>query len=150
MIKTSAAVAANPTQSNDLLAAAASAIAADNAEDEVARKQAHAQGFDRRETDSHLQWRWVERVSPFIRALSEPTRLKVVSLLAENEPREVGALAKELKVQSSTMSQHLSMLRDTRIIVMVKEGVRTKCYLNRKFLSWRLQQIATRLKVGAR
>jgi DNA-binding transcriptional ArsR family regulator len=128
--------------------AADAAMASDKAEDDVSRQQAHTQHLDRKELASFLHWRWVERVTPFLRAMADPTRLRVIGLLIEEEPREVGALAKDLKVRSSTMSQHMAMLRDARIVVMLKDGNRSKCFLNRPYMGWRLKQVAEKLDVA--
>ena len=128
-----------------LQSAADSAVAADQAEAEVARQQVKTQGLSGREAQTFLLARWVERVNPFLRALADKTRLSIVGVLAEREPMEVGVLAKELKVRSSTMSQHLAILRDARVIVMTKAGVRTLCSVNGPYVAWRLQQVAQHL-----
>lgn len=121
------------------------AVAADRAEEDVAKHEVRNRGLGGKEAELFLLGRWVDRCVPFAKALADATRLKIVGILALGEPMEVGVLAKELKVRSSTMSQHLAMLRDARIVRMEKHGIRTQCSLNRRFIEWRLGQIAKRM-----
>lgn len=132
----------------DLKAASETAIAADQAEEEIARQQARSKGLSGHEAQNFLAARWVERVNPFLRALADATRLRIVNLLAERAPMEVGAVANELGIRSSTTSQHLAILRDARIIVTVKERTKTLCAANGPYVAWRLKQVAERLEQG--
>lgn len=121
------------------------AVAADRAEEDVAKHEVKSRGLGGKEAEVFLLGRWVDRCVPFAKALADATRLKIVGILALREPMEVGVLAKELKVRSSTMSQHLALLRDARIVRMEKHGIRTQCSLNRRFIEWRLGQIAEKM-----
>lgn len=121
------------------------AVAADRAEEDVAKNEVRSRDLGAKEAEVFLLGRWVDRCVPFAKALADATRLKIVGILAMREPMEVGVLAKELKVRSSTMSQHLALLRDARIVRMEKHGIRTQCSLNRRFIEWRLGQIAEKM-----
>lgn len=125
--------------------ASESAIVSDKAERELAEQQARAQKLAGREMESFLRVKWVERTAPFLRAIADGTRLKILDLLASREPWEVGELATELKVRPSTMSQHLAMLREARIVIMEKQGIHTKCFINRGYVVWRLRQIGEQI-----
>lgn len=129
-------------------AAVEAAIAADRAEEEVAKSEARSLSLSGAKAEAFLLDRWVERVTPFIKAMSDETRMGILALLSQNEGMQVGHLAKELKVRSSTVSQHLSMLKEVRAVIMEKKGVQTHCSLNRGVIAWRLGQISQRLRVG--
>lgn len=121
---------------------AESAIKADQAEEAVAREQARSLNLSSAAADDFfLTGKWVERTMPFLRGVADGTRLRLVALLAKKEPMEVGHLADALGVRPSTISQHLAILRESKVIVTEKQGIRTLCYLNRKFVAWRLQQL---------
>jgi ArsR family transcriptional regulator len=55
------------------------------------------------------------------RALSHPTRLKILDLIAEEE-RSVKAITQSLGLSKSTISQHLKHLRMATIITSRKDG----------------------------
>jgi len=57
----------------------------------------------------------------FCRALANPTRLHILSLLHENEC-SVGHLAKEVGSSIATVSQHLSVLRYKNVVEHRKDG----------------------------
>jgi DNA-binding transcriptional ArsR family regulator len=59
------------------------------------------------------------------RLLSEPTRLRLLWLVAERE-RCVGDLAQELGCTQANVSKHLSMLADAGLLQRRKEGLH--CY----------------------
>ena len=50
-------------------------------------------------------------------ALADPTRRKVLTLLAQHDQR-AGELARRLKLPAPAMSKHLKVLRDCRLVVM--------------------------------
>lgn len=127
---------------------AESAIKADEAEETVARQQARSMELRSLDESLFLSGKWVDRVMPFLRAISDATRLRIVTLLAAKEPLEVGQLAETLSLRSSTVSQHLAILRESKVVVMEKQGIHTRCYLNRKFVAWRILQLKDVLKHG--
>lgn len=55
------------------------------------------------------------------KVFSHPTRLEIINTLREQE-LSVGELAERLGIGLSTVSQHLSMMKDRRILMSRKEG----------------------------
>lgn len=55
------------------------------------------------------------------KALAHPTRLLIIDELRDG-PVSVGDLAERLSLSQSNISQHLSLLRDQRVVVARREG----------------------------
>ncbi len=66
------------------------------------------------------------RSSEWLKALAHPVRLKMVEGLLANECH-VDKMVQKLGLPQSTVSQHLSILRNRGIVEVRKEGVKT-CY----------------------
>jgi DNA-binding transcriptional ArsR family regulator len=65
----------------------------------------------------------VEELSELYKALSDPTRLRLVKLLADHEGALcVNALAQRLGVSQSAVSQHLRVLRQARLVHGERRG----------------------------
>jgi DNA-binding transcriptional ArsR family regulator len=65
----------------------------------------------------------IEELAEIFKALSSPTRLRLVKLLGEHEGALcVNALAKRLHVSQSAVSQHLRILRQTGLVRSVRYG----------------------------
>jgi DNA-binding transcriptional ArsR family regulator len=65
----------------------------------------------------------VEELSELFKALSDPTRLRLVQLLAEHKGSLcVNALAHKLGVSQSAVSQHLRVLRQSRLVEGERHG----------------------------
>lgn len=58
----------------------------------------------------------------FFRTLGHPVRIRVLELL-QNGPLPVRDLLKELEVESSSLSQQLSVLRRAGVVTATREGV---------------------------
>jgi DNA-binding transcriptional ArsR family regulator len=59
----------------------------------------------------------------WFRALADPTRVQIVSLLARRgEPMTVGAITAELEVGQSTVSEHLKILAGVRFVLAERRG----------------------------
>jgi DNA-binding transcriptional ArsR family regulator len=61
----------------------------------------------------------IQNLSRYFRALGDETRLRLVALLAQQEPGKalcVGRLARELDVTPSAVSQHLRVLKDLGLV----------------------------------
>ena len=67
-----------------------------------------------------------QEMSEILKALAHPVRLKMLKGLLSDECN-VGDIVEKLDLPQSTVSQHLSILRNKGIIKPRKEGVRT-CY----------------------
>ena len=78
-----------------------------------------------------------------LKALADPTRLRLIQLLLETTPGKalcVNALAARLKVSQPAVSQHLRILRGLDLVVPERRGYRVHYALNRRRLSdcWEL------------
>ena len=59
----------------------------------------------------------------WFRALADPTRVQIVSLLARRaEPMSVGAITAALDVGQSTVSAHLKVLAEVRFVLAERRG----------------------------
>lgn len=67
------------------------------------------------------------RAVALFRALANPVRFHIVTSLAERGECVVGDLALELPVAQSTVSEHLSVLREAGIVRGTVEGP-NRCY----------------------
>src|SRR5665648_60906 len=63
--------------------------------------------------------------SDFFKALAHPTRVRILERLSKNDVEVcVCELIKDLGVEQSNLSQHLSILRKQQIITSTKVGLR--------------------------
>jgi len=67
-----------------------------------------------------------ERVAEVFKALSHPTRIRIIDYLSDGE-KCVKDIWQELGVPQPTVSQHINILKEAGIISYRKEGVKT-CY----------------------
>jgi DNA-binding transcriptional ArsR family regulator len=63
----------------------------------------------------------------FLKALSHPVRLQIVELLKSGE-KNVGSIIKALSIQQSSLSRHLTVLREAGILKSRQQG--TVIYYN--------------------
>jgi ArsR family transcriptional regulator len=80
----------------------------------------------------------MRELARFFKALGDETRLRLVSLLARQEPgraRCVGRLAHELGVTASAVSQHLRVLKDLGLVHAERRGYRLHYYLDSERLA---------------
>lgn len=68
----------------------------------------------------------LELVALRFRALSEPTRLKLLNLLMRGE-QTVGQLVEATGSGQANVSKHLAVLRESGMVAMRKEGLSTWC-----------------------
>jgi ArsR family transcriptional regulator len=71
----------------------------------------------------------------FFKALADETRLRLVALLAQQEPGRalcVGRLAQELEVTASAVSQHLRVLKDLGLVHAERRGYRIHYFLDQE------------------
>ena len=57
----------------------------------------------------------------FLKALAHPMRLQIVELLKSGE-RNVGSIIKALSIQQSSLSRHLTVLREAGILKSRQQG----------------------------
>jgi DNA-binding transcriptional ArsR family regulator len=89
----------------------------------------------------------VKDLARLFKALSDETRLRLLKLLADRGPDGalcVGALAANLGVTQSAVSQHLAVLRAAGLVVDERRGYFVHYRLNRANLGrWRERMRAT-------
>ncbi len=63
------------------------------------------------------------KLADLFKALSDPTRLKIVKFLSEHKrPKCVNALTKQLNISQSAVSQHLKVLKQAEIVKGERRG----------------------------
>lgn len=80
----------------------------------------------------------VHKLTRFFRALGDETRLRLVALLAQQEPGSalcVGRLAHELDTTASNVSQHLRVLKDLGLVHKERRGYRIHYFLDEEQLA---------------
>jgi len=82
-----------------------------------------------------------------LRALSDPTRLAMVELLAQS-PSTVGELAKRLDVAQPTVSNHVKVLREAGVVRLDKSNGRQRLVVDAAGLEGLLDEVASRLGAG--
>ena len=70
-----------------------------------------------------------EEVARFFKALSAPTRVRIVQLL-RGRALCVGALSKRLDVTQGAVSQHLRILRDAGLLKAERRGCHVHYHIN--------------------
>ena len=76
----------------------------------------------------------IEDLAEIFKALSDPTRLKLIKMLTENEFLCVNALTQRLHVTQSAVSQHLRTLRQVGLVTGDRRGYHIHYSLNRDLL----------------
>ena len=84
---------------------------------------------------SNLNPEEVERAANMIKAISHPMRLAILGYLGEGNQLSVTEIHSLLKIEQSTASHHLGILKDKGILASVRKGKNTLYYLKRKNLS---------------
>jgi len=78
----------------------------------------------------------IEELAEIFKALSDPTRLRLVKLLSDHGGALcVNALASRLDVTQSAVSQHLRVLRQAHLVESDRQGPAVHYVLNRERLS---------------
>jgi DNA-binding transcriptional ArsR family regulator len=75
----------------------------------------------RAENKAMLPKRQIQRAASLLKQVSDPTRLRVISLLSERE-RHVGGLCEELTQSQPAVSHHLALLRLGGLIDRRRQG----------------------------
>jgi len=80
----------------------------------------------------------IHDLARFFKALGDETRLRLVALLARQEPGNalcVGRLADELETTASNVSQHLRVLKDLGLVRWQRRGYRIHYFLDQDRLA---------------
>ena len=92
----------------------------------------------------------IEELATLFSVLSDPTRLKLMRLLSEQqEPNAlcVNALAYQLGVTQSAISQHLRLLKSAGLVKGERRGYRIHYFLNEAALIQAQKQISRALPI---
>jgi DNA-binding transcriptional ArsR family regulator len=76
----------------------------------------------------------IEDLAEIFKALSDPTRLKLLRLLTQHQFLCVNALTKQLHVTQSAVSQHLRTLRQVGLVTAERKGYHIHYSLNHDLL----------------
>lgn len=91
----------------------------------------------------------IEELTEVFKALSAPTRLRLVKLLAEHEGALcVNALARRLDVSQSAVSQHLRVLRQTGLVKSERRGSSVHYLLDQDSLKQHIAKLRETLGAG--
>ncbi len=66
-----------------------------------------------------------EQLATFAKALAHPIRVRIVKMLAGRDARMCADIVNELPLAQSTVSEHLRILREAKLIDGREDGVRT-------------------------
>ena len=80
----------------------------------------------------------IDKLARFFKALGDETRLRLIALLARQEPGNalcVGRLARELDTTASNVSQHLRVLKDLGLVRKERRGYRIHYFLDEEQLA---------------
>jgi len=84
----------------------------------------------------------VKRMAKVFKALGEPTRLKIIKILAsEGGYFCVGAMARRLGISQPAVSQHLKVLKESGILDSKRMGFRVHYFVDAKTLENYKKQI---------
>ncbi|MBN1661357.1 MAG: winged helix-turn-helix transcriptional regulator [Anaerolineae bacterium] len=80
----------------------------------------------------------MRELARFFKAFGDETRLRLISLLAQQEPGRalcVGRLARELGVTDSAVSQHLRVLKELGLVQVERWGYHLHYFLDQERLA---------------
>lgn len=87
----------------------------------------------------------LELIAGRFKALSEPTRLRLLNVLMQGE-HTVGQLVEASGSGQANVSKHLALLRDTGMIGMRKEGLNTICFIADPIVGELCEMMCSRLR----
>lgn len=82
----------------------------------------------------------------FLKTLSEPVRIDILRQLMLGGRQDVSAIAQELPQDRSVISRHLSLMKNSGLIISEQEGRHTYYRLNGVGLLTRLQEMTDKLR----
>ncbi len=81
------------------------------------------------------------------RALADPTRRRILELLAERD-RTAGDIAEHFPIAFASVSHHLAVLRDAELVASEREGQRVRYRLNTTVFQEIVRYLANRFAGG--
>lgn len=76
----------------------------------------------------------LEKAANMIKAIAHPSRLAILGYLSENEELNVSKIHELLKIEQSSASHHLGILKNKEIVVSRREGKSTFYSISNKKL----------------
>ena len=73
--------------------------------------------------------------SKFFKAFGDPTRLKILTLLASSKEMTVNEIVEKIKLSQPTISRHLAILREADAVTDRREGQNVYYSLNKTAVS---------------
>ena len=94
------------------------------------------------ESKNNIDHADITQLTGFFKALSDPTRLKIVHYLqSADHPRCVGAISKHIDVSQSATSQHLRILRQSNLVTSQRRGYHIHYEINSEQMRAFVKQI---------
>lgn len=87
----------------------------------------------------------LELIASRFRALSEPTRLRLLNLLMSGE-KTVGALVEASESGQANVSKHLAVLKTAGMVGVRKQGLSSFCYITDPVVKELCEMVCSRLK----
>ena len=89
----------------------------------------------------------IEELSKYLKAISDPTRLKIIKLLSDHKhPICVNSISNKLNVTQSAISQHLRILKQLDLVFSDRAGYHIHYKVNRKRLGLVVRHLETFIK----
>jgi DNA-binding transcriptional ArsR family regulator len=76
----------------------------------------------------------IERAASMLRAIAHPIRISILGYLEDGKKRTVTEIHKQLRIEQSTASHHLGILKDKGVLASKREGKNTLYYLKHEIL----------------
>jgi ArsR family transcriptional regulator len=77
----------------------------------------------------------ISKIRLIIRAVKHPVNIRIIELLLEGKKRSVGEIASHINISQPIVSQHLSLLRKTKIVGVAKVGRMVFYHINQSVYS---------------
>jgi len=70
----------------------------------------------------HIDSSMLDKAAYIIRAISHPLRLKIIGFIDKNKIVNVNKIYNSLSLEQSITSQHLNILRNSKLVITRREG----------------------------
>ncbi|MCH8902396.1 MAG: helix-turn-helix transcriptional regulator [Bacteroidetes bacterium] len=70
----------------------------------------------------NLDKKELKQAAGVLRAITHPLRMTIMKFIADNQPVNVTKIYKQLKLEQSVTSSHLSILRDAGFLISKRDG----------------------------
>ncbi len=84
---------------------------------------------------SNLNPEQLDRAASMLKAIAHPMRIAILNYLEDGKKLSVTEIHELLKIEQSTTSHHLGILKDKGVLSSEREGKNTYYYLKHKDLS---------------